>query len=238
MKHEQYHVITQDCTGMVQKEDKRMIINQYLISRNIQQAESRNNLELFKSLLQPHFLFNSLNNLYALSLRKSEQTPEAIAGLSQLLERVVTYSRKDLILLSEEIELIQDYIELEKIWLGECSFIMDFQVKGNTADVSIPPLTIYTLIENAFKHGIRKCGNKGWITIHLVVKNDKILLKIRNSVQVSNNPGQFEPDSHTGLGIEAVRKLLDGSFKKGYYLEARPIGNVYAVDLIIGRVAA
>ncbi|MCK5134283.1 MAG: histidine kinase [Bacteroidales bacterium] len=215
-----------------------MIINQYLVSKNFQQADSRNNLELFKSLLQPHFLFNSLNNLYALSLRKSEQTPEAIAGLSQLLERVVTYSRKDMIPLSEEIGLIKDYIALEKIWLGECSFIMDFQVKGNTADVSIPPLTIYTLIENAFKHGIRKCENKGWITIHVVVKNDKILLKIRNSVQVCNGPGEYAPATHTGLGIEAVRKLLYGSFRKGYYLDARPIGDVYAVDLIIGRVAA
>ena len=128
-----------------------MITDQYLISRNHQsQEDDRNNLELFKNLLQPHFLFNSLNNLYALSLRKSEDTPEAIAGLSLLLERVVTYSRQETILLSEEIALIQEYIALEKIWLGECSFLMDFQVKGDTDGVSIPPLTIYTLIENAF----------------------------------------------------------------------------------------
>ena len=177
-----------------------MIINQYLVSRNYhQQTDSRNSLELFKNLLQPHFLFNSLNNLYALSLRKSDQTPEAIAGLSQLLERVVSYSRKDQILLSEEIGLIEDYIALEKIWLGEYAFIMDFQVKGDTEGVSIPPLTIYTLIENAFKHGIRKCENKGWITIHLVVKKDKILLKIRNSFQNSTIHTQYVNDSHTGL---------------------------------------
>ncbi len=216
-----------------------MIMNQYLVPRNYQQQEeSKNNLELFKSLLQPHFLFNSLNNLYALSLRKSEQTPEAIAGLSLLLERVVSYSRKDQILLSEEVELIEDYIALERIWLGECSFMMDFQVKGDTEGVSIPPLTIYTLIENAFKHGIRKCENNGWVTIHLVVKEDKILLKIRNSVQACSNSSQATPATHKGLGIEAVRKLLDGSFRKKYYLDARSIGNVYAVDLIIGRVAA
>ncbi|MEN8230788.1 MAG: histidine kinase [Bacteroidota bacterium] len=216
-----------------------MIINQYLVSRNYhQQVASKNNLELFKSLLQPHFLFNSLNNLYALSIRKSDQTPEAIAGLSQLLERVVSYSRKDMIPLSEEVGLIEDYIALEKIWLGECSFMMDFQVKGDTEGVSIPPLAIYTLIENAFKHGIRKCENNGWITIHLVVKNDKILLKIRNSVQACSTPTQDPSDSHTGLGIEAVRKLLDNSFRKKYYLNARPIGDVYAVDLIIGQVAA
>jgi len=216
-----------------------MILNQYLISRNYQQqAIDRNNLELFKSLLQPHFLFNSLNNLYALSLRKSDQTPEAIAGLSQLLERVVEYSRKDMILLSDEIGLIKDYIALEKIWLGECSFLLDFQVKGDTTGVSIPPLTIYTLIENAFKHGIRKCGNNGWITIHLVVKANKMLLKVRNSVRSCENTGPNDQAAHTGLGIEAVRKLLDDSFRKKYYLDARSIGDVYAVDLIIGRVAA
>src|SRR5210317_1303164 len=161
-----------------------MIADQYLISRHHRsQEENSNNLELFKNLLQPHFLFNSLNNLYALSLRQSEETPEAIARLSVLLERVVSYSRKDTIRLSEEIELIQEYIALERIWLGASSFLMDFQVKGDTSGVSIPPLTIYTLIENAFKHGIRKCANNGWVTIHLVVKEDKILLKVRNGVQ-------------------------------------------------------
>lgn len=216
-----------------------MMLNQYLVTRNYhQQADSRSNLELFKNLLQPHFLFNSLNNLYALSLRKSDQTPEAIAGLSQLLEKVVSYSREELILLSDEVRLIEDYIALEKIWLGECSFLMDFQVKGDTGGVSIPPLTIYTLVENAFKHGIRKSGKNGWITIHLVVKNDKILLKIRNSVQDASSPGDYMNDSRKGLGIEAVRKLLDGSFRKKYFLDARPIGNIYAVDLIIGRMAA
>ncbi len=199
-----------------------MIINQHLVARNYQQHDDgKKNLELFKSLLQPHFLFNSLNNLYALSLRKSDQTPEAIAGLSLLLERVVSYSRKELILLSEEIELIEDYITLEKIWLGECSFKLDFQVKGDTTGVSIPPLTIYTLVENAFKHGIRKCDKDGWIAVHLVVKKDKILLKVRNSVQDYSNPAHCSQVSDSGLGIAAVRKILDNSFRKNYHLEAR-----------------
>ncbi|MCP4311399.1 MAG: hypothetical protein GY790_09070 [Bacteroidetes bacterium] len=221
------------------REEKKMILDQYQVSRNFQQqADKHNNLELFKTLLQPHFLFNSLNNLYALSLRKSDQTPEAIVGLSHLLEKVVTYSRMDLISLSEEVALIENYIALERIWLGECSFLLDFQVKGEIADVSIPPLAMYTLIENAFKHGIRKCEGQGWITVHLVVKKDKVLLKIRNSIENCENSVEDSSPVHTGLGIDAVKKLLDGFYRKSYYMDARPIGNVYAVDLIIGRAAA
>jgi LytS/YehU family sensor histidine kinase len=216
-----------------------MNTNQYLISRNHRhQMDDHNNLELFKNLLQPHFLFNSLNNLYALSIRQSEQTPEAIASLSHLLERVVSFSRQETIQLSEEIALIKEYIALERIWLGDRSFLLDFQVKGDTEGVSIPPLTIYTLIENAFKHGIRKCRNNGWVTIHLVVKDDKILLKIRNGVQQTVEESMASTVPATGLGIEAVRKLLESSYRKHFYLEARPIGNIFAVDLIIGRIAA
>lgn len=211
----------------------------YLISRNSQQeASAPRHVELYKSLLQPHFLFNSLNNLYALSIKKSEQTPEAIAGLSQLLERVVTSSMKDVVCLSEEIALINEYIALERIWLGDFTFLVDFQVKGDTSKVFIPPLTIYTLIENAFKHGIRKCEGKGWITIHLLVKKDRILVSIRNSVKGNCNKGLASSDSNPGLGIEAVKKLLDDSYKKSYYLDARSLGKVFAVDLIIGKKAA
>lgn len=211
----------------------------YLFARNYAvQSEDRNHLELYKRLLQPHFLFNSLNNLYALSLTRSEQTPQAIADLSQLLEKVVDSSRKELIPLSEEIALIEAYIALERIWLGENAFCMDFQVRGDTEGVHIPPLTIYTLVENAFKHGIRKCGGEGWITIHLVVKADKILFKVRNPLEAADEAAQADHPSQTGLGIEAVRKLLDGSYHRKYYLNARPIGNVFAVDLILGRLAA
>lgn len=216
-----------------------MMINQHPVSRNNPHHDPKHqDLELFKSLLQPHFLFNSLNNLYALSVKQSENTPRAIAGLSQLLERVVHFSRRDLIPLSDEIALIEEYIALEKIWLGESSFSLDFQVKGDTCGVSVPPLAIYTLIENAFKHGIRKCHGNGWITIHLSVKGDRILLKIRNSVEETGDTLVCSQQARKGLGIEAVKKLLDTSYRKAYYLDARSIGNVYAVDLIIGRAAA
>jgi two-component system, LytTR family, sensor kinase len=215
------------------------MIHHPAVTRNTQPHHvPAQNAELFRSLLQPHFLFNSLNNLYALSLKHSDSTPDAIAGLSRLLEMVVRYSRKESIPLSDEISLIEDFMMLEKIWLGEFAFNLDFQVQGDTSGVTIPPLTIFTLIENAFKHGIRKCGEGGWITILLTVKGNMILLKIRNSMEIRDGDQLCQEKSRDGLGIEAVKKILDTSYRKAYYLDARPIGNVYAVDLIIGRVAA
>lgn len=211
----------------------------YLFARNYaEQSEARNHLELYKRLLQPHFLFNSLNNLYALSITRSEQTPQAIADLSQMLEKVVTCSRKELIPLSDEIALIESYIALERVWLGEKAFCLDLQVRGDTEGVLVPPLAIYTLVENAFKHGIRKCGGEGWITIHLVVKDDKIIFKVRNPLEDATGTTHTEQLPEAGLGIEAVRKLLDDSYHKKYYLNARPIGDVFVVDLILGRLAA
>lgn len=216
-----------------------MMINQYQITRNShQQMSGRNRVELYKNLLQPHFLFNSLNNLYAISIHRSEQTPRAIAELSQLLEQIVCCSRMDLVPLSDEIRLVEDYLSLEKIWLGETSFCVDLQVKGDTPEFYIPPLTIYTLVENAFKHGVRRCGDGAWITVHLTVKEDRILLKIRNSVGNAMLSEGEHSDSQTGLGIEAVRKLLEGSYRKRYLLDARSIGDVFAVDLIICSNAA
>ncbi len=127
------------------RKEAKMILDQYMVSRNFQQqSDERHNLELFKNLLQPHFLFNSLNNLYALSLSHSERTPDAIAGLSQLLEKVVNYSRKDLISLSEEVALIEDYISLEKFWLGESSFLAGFSGKRRCKQcLYSPPCYLY-----------------------------------------------------------------------------------------------
>ena len=93
-------------------------------------------------------------------------------------------------------------------------------------------------MENAFKHGVRRCGDGAWITVHLTVKEDRILLKIRNSVGNDVISEGEHSASQKGLGIEAVRKLLEGSYRKRYLLDARSIGDVFAIDLIICSNAA
>jgi len=193
-------------------------------------------LELFKTLLQPHFLFNSLNNLYALSIKRSELTADAIVGLSGLLEKVVSYSRREYISLDRELSLIREYIDLERIWLGDNGFLIDFHVSGETDDFIIPPLVLYTFVENCFKHGIRNAGGNGWLTLRVERKPGFLKFIARNNIA---NKGGDVKEIHTddsGVGITAVRELLDKKCKNGYHLKMDESENTFTVRLRIDAI--
>jgi len=138
--------------------------------------------------------------------------------------------------LYEEIGLIEEFVALERRWIREYSFHFDSQITGETRKTIIPPLIVFTMIENAFKHGIRKCRNNGWITMYIEVKNSLVVIKILNSLQECSQ-NEEEEKSPSGFGIKAVRHLLSSNFRNPYYLNARPIGNIFAVDLIIDKVS-
>ncbi len=190
-------------------------------------------LELFKTLLQPHFLFNSLNNLYALAVKRSDQTTEAIAGLSDLLAKVVNCSRQEYISLDQEVGLIKDYIRLERIWLQDSGFVYDIQVSGNAEEIQIPPLVLYTFIENCFKHGIRKCKGDGWLAVKIEVKEGGLLFKAKNCVPACHDEASGFRTTNAGLGILAVRELLDKKCAGKYDLKAGCNGKTYQVELRI-----
>jgi LytS/YehU family sensor histidine kinase len=210
--------------------------NELTIPEN-QSATKLADLELFKMLLQPHFLFNSLNNLYALSIKKSDQTADAIAGLSELLEKVVSSSRMEYIPLSQEVELIRDYIKLERIWLGETTFLLDFQVTGDIDQIIIPPLLLYTFVENCFKHGIRKCAGDGWSTIKIEVKKGNLYFTAKNQVPVWDEEKNNTEKKHSGLGVIAAKELLNKKCCGKYELKNALNGNVYCVDLRISQLS-
>lgn len=198
-----------------------------------QKSVSIGNFELFKMLLQPHFLFNSLNNLYALSVKSSDQTSDAIAGLSDLLVRVVSCSQKEYVTVEEEMDLIQQYITLEKIWLGGHGFLLDMQVGGDVGGFEIPPLVLYTFIENCFKHGIRKCQSDGWLSVKVEVRNETLLFRAKNRVPEMQYGFEDESDGISGLGIAAAMELLNKKCRGRYFLKSGRKGNVYSVDLQI-----
>lgn len=210
-----------------------MFTGQQNIEWNERQASrSARDFELFRMLLQPHFLFNSLNNLYALSVKESGQTSEAIAGLSGLLEKVVVSARQDYITLADEVDMIKCYVELEKIWLGETSFCLDLRISGDLDQLQIPPLVLYTLVENCFKHGIRKCAAGGWATIEIRAKDDRIHFLAKNSVPSGD---EHTVNGHHGLGNEAVSKILDKRCPGRHRLRTQHRENAYEVELMIEK---
>jgi hypothetical protein len=162
-------------------------------------------LELLKNQVQPHFIFNTLNNIYSLSLKNNPRTSDLIYRLSSLLSYMLYDSRQELIPVSKEMEYIHNYIELEKIRYGE-----RLDVSVNCFDAvdkfTIPPLLILPLVENSFKHGVSNDVGNSWIRVDLTVKDDWLTVKIENS-RVADS--LTEHALYKGIGMENVKKRLE-----------------------------
>lgn len=137
-------------------------------------------LNALKGQLHPHFLFNSLNNLYALSLSNSPQTPEVILGLSNILRYVIYECTADRVSLNRDVEILKDYIALEKLRFEE-RLDLNLSIDESTENWEIAPLLMLPLIENAFKHGAGETVNAPWINIELKRCDTQLLLKVSNS---------------------------------------------------------
>jgi two-component system, LytTR family, sensor kinase len=162
-------------------------------------------LELLKSQVQPHFIFNTLNNIYSLSLKNNPRTSDLIYRLSSLLSYMLYDSRHEFIPVSKEMEYIHNYIELEKIRYGER---LDVSVNcfDSVDQFTIPPLLILPLVENSFKHGVSNDVGNSWIRIDVSVKDDWLTVKIENSrtAEVLNGHAVYK-----GIGMENVKKRLE-----------------------------
>lgn len=162
-------------------------------------------LNSLKGQLHPHFLFNALNNLYALSLNNAPQTPEIILGLSNILRYVIYECRADSVSLERDIDVLQDYIRLEKLRYEE-RLDLNINISGDTETILIPPLLMLPLVENAFKHGAGETIDSPWINIELQVRGSQLLLKISNS-----KPGRTANISEkqaSGIGLSNVQHRL------------------------------
>lgn len=167
-------------------------------------------LNLLKSQVNPHFLFNTLNNIYALAIKKSEHTAPVVMKLSKLLRFMLYESSNERIFLSQEIKLLEDYIDLEKIRYNE-RLKLKLIVQNSTSDSKITPLILLPLIENAFKHGASESMNDAFITIELTEINNQLRLMIENNKE-EKDPTEVKE----GIGLKNVRRQLEltyGDFK-------------------------
>jgi two-component system, LytTR family, sensor kinase len=184
-------------------------------------------LQLLKSQVQPHFIFNTLNNIYMLSLKGSAQTSDMIYRLSALLSYMIYDSKQDTIEFNKELEYIKNYIDLEKIRYGE-RLDIQLNVFNNTKNIRVPPLLILPLVENAFKHGVSQEVDNSWIHIDITLKKNKLTFKIENSY----NEGQIRHSQFgSGLGLVNLRKRLDIFYSNGYELKTMQDESSYLVTL-------
>lgn len=155
-------------------------IKLFILWHERRQAALQAELNFLKGQLNPHFLFNGLNNLYALSLDNAPQTPEIILGLSNILRYVLYECNTDHVYLKRDIEVLNDYIRLEKLRYEE-RLELNVNISGHSPHLKIAPLLMLPLVENAFKHGAAETVDSPWINIEIHIAGDQLILKISNS---------------------------------------------------------
>lgn len=185
-------------------------------------------LGYLKGQLHPHFLFNTLNNIYSLCLSKSDLAPDIVLKLSSLLSYMLYDSEKDHIDLQKEIGYVRSYLELEKIRYCD-RLSISFTESGDLQNKKIAPLIMLPFIENAFKHGFDEDLNNIWITIDIKVKQDMFYMKVKNSFNGASRPVLPQ----RGIGLQNIRRRLTLLYPEKHALELHPDTDYFEVDLKI-----
>ncbi|MFD0988573.1 sensor histidine kinase [Mariniflexile jejuense] len=180
-----------------------------------------------KAQINPHFLFNTLNSIYALALTKSDKTPNAILKLSDLMRHVVTESHQNNISLQKEINYIQNFIDLQKLRLTERTKLTTI-FTGNFKKYQIAPLILISVIENAFKYGVSS-EDASEINLSLSVnKNNLLTLNVENTIVVKSNK-----NNSTEEGIKNTKKQLNIFYPNKHVLRIKTDKNTYNINLTI-----
>ena len=199
-------------------------INQRLKETQIEVKNSQ--LSFLKGQINPHFLFNTLNSIYALSIKKSADTPTAIVKLSSMMRYSLTEIEREFVYLDQEIQFITSYIVLQKLRLGNtCSIVYDLE--NNFSDDKIIPLVFIPFVENAFKFGVSPDKNA---TIEIVIKNNAgtVLFEVKNK-KLNLNPSE----NSTEIGLTNTKKRLLLLYPDKHWIEINETVDEFCVILKI-----
>lgn len=203
-----------------QKRQQKLIKEKLETELKLREAE----LKFLKSQINPHFLFNALNNLYSLTLSKSDKAPEVVLKISSLLDYVLYECNVPYIELEREAESIKNYIDLQKMRYGQ-KVNIKLHREGNAENVQIAPLLILPLIENAFKHGLDKSLGEGFVYISLKANKNKLQLTVRNSLKGENN------HDGKGIGLKNLKKRLELQYPERYSFSIKEEKDEFIADL-------
>jgi len=199
------------------------------INSNLLKEKLEAELQFLKSQINPHFFFNTLNNLYSLTIKKSDHAPQVVLMLSDLMSYMIYDTVNQTVKFSKELKFIENYIELEKLRYGD--FVqVTVSVPDGLADLNIPPLLFLPFIENAFKHGVAKGESVNIIHISFVVKEADLHFMITNSM-----PPVMQPkyDKNGGIGLTNVKRRLAILYPNEHQLTIDNDGKSYKVHVSI-----
>lgn len=192
----------------------------------LQKENTESQIRLLTAQVHPHFLFNTLNNIYSQTQKESPKGSKMIMGLSDLLRYILYEGQKPLVPLKQELLMITEYINLEKIRYGN-KLDVHVLTPDKTDDIFIAPLLLLPFIENCFKHGACNMLENPWINLTVELKDTTLLMKLMNGkARVSENG-----HSKTGIGISNVRRRLELLYKEKFDLQIREDEEVFVVDL-------
>ena len=200
-------------------------------SKELQSQNLSSELNFLKSQINPHFLFNTLNNLYALSLKKSDQAPKTVLMLSEMMRYMLYECNVERVFLQKEINSIKNYLELERIRLGN-NFDIDFIVEGEAQELKIAPLMFIPFIENSFKHGMNNLISDGYVHISLNIKDGEVAMRIANKIGSVIRKDPKEKQSG-GIGLINIKRRLKLIYPERHSLSFIETDNEYVVQLNI-----
>jgi two-component system LytT family sensor kinase len=201
-------------------------------NKELERINTQNELKYLKSQINPHFLFNSLNNLYAMTLSNSPDAPDMVLRLSSILRYLLYETSETKVPLDKEINYLKDLLELEKIRVGDRADI-SFEIIGDTSAVEIEPLLFINFVENSFKHGVNSVTDSAWMKMVLKVDKEKNTLDftIENSKPVENLGNKN--DSIGGIGLVNVKKRLKLLYPNKHKLSLLNDNEKYSVNLLL-----
>ncbi len=203
--------------------------------RELQKHNFKTELDFLRSQVQPHFFFNTLNNLYSLTLDKSDLAPDTVIKLSELMSYVIYDGKQKKVPLAKEVSYIQNYLDLERLRFGN-KVKTTFKVKGQVNNHKISPLLMLPFLENSFKHGVGDGIDEIKIDIGLEINDKGVIFTVANRKfdHLSNgSQGPYHHIGHNGVGIENIKRRLNLIYGNQYQLDINDQSDLYTVTLKI-----
>jgi two-component sensor histidine kinase len=204
-----------------------MLLSIYERLRKTERAKVEAELSYLKAQINPHFLFNTLNSIYSLAITRSEHAPAAVQKLSAMMRYVTTEAHNDRVPLQKEMDYVSNYVELQRIRLGQTVRI-EYNVKGEAGTKQIAPLIMIPYVENAFKYGVNP-EEDSFIQIHITIEHDRLTFLVRNKIVRID----FSDEYKSGHGMENASHRLKMGYPGKHKLNSGRFDNEYIINLEI-----